>query len=407
MVQGPSGGLVSRRHPDFAFQTTAQPNLMQRIQRPHLTFFSILAAILLLPVGPANGQGLSDIRITEISESGQWFELKNTASGSVDISAAELCANFDYEEAQNLTVEAYDDTGNEDLTLAAGEYIALQWDEIDPDNGDFGLYEAGTSGGGFGNADNIIDYVRWGPDESEADRQNVAVDAGIWTDGDFVEAAQEGGTIAFLGDDAAANDDPADWDEGNPTPAAGNVILPVELTSFEAVLDGTAAVLTWTTASETNNAGFAVQHRTDGSFQQVGYRDGAGTTTEAQHYRFRLPGLSAGTHAFRLKQVDLDGSVEFSPTVTVTVPARTVSSLRPNPTTGTARFQLSVRRDQAVTVDLYDALGRHVRTVFDGAVASGRTRDISVDGAALSSGVYLVRIAGERFIDTRRFVVVE
>jgi hypothetical protein len=361
--------------------------------------------MLLLPVSSAWGQGLSDIRITEISESGQWFELKNTASGSVDISAAELCANINYAEAQALTVEAYDDTGNQDLTLAAGEYIALQWNEIDADNGDFGVYEAGTSN--FADPDNIIDYVRWGPDESQADRQDVAVGAGIWTDGDFVEAAQEGGTIAFLGDDAAANDDPADWDEGNPTPAAGNVILPVELTSFDAVLDGTAAVLTWTTASETNNAGFAVQHRTDGAFEQVGYRDGAGTTTEAQHYRFRLPDLSAGTHAFRLKQVDLDGSVEFSSPVTVTVRARTVSSLSPNPTAGTARLYLSVRRDQAVTVDLYDALGRHVRTVFDGAMASGRTRDIAVGGAALSSGVYLVRIAGERFVTTRRFVVVE
>jgi hypothetical protein len=378
---------------------------MQRIQRPHLTFLSILAAMLLLPVSSAWGQGLSDIRITEISESGQWFELKNTASGSVDISAAELCANINYAEAQALTVEAYDDTGNQDLTLAAGEYIALQWNEIDADNGDFGVYEAGTSN--FADPDNIIDYVRWGPDESQADRQDVAVGAGIWTDGDFVEAAQEGGTIAFLGDDAAANDDPADWDEGNPTPAAGNVLLPVELTSFDAVLDGTAAVLTWTTASETNNAGFAVQHRTDGAFEQVGYRDGAGTTTEAQHYRFRLPDLSAGTHAFRLKQVDLDGSVEFSSPVTVTVRTRTVSSLSPNPTAGTARLHLSVRRDQAVTVDLYDALGRHVRTVFDGAMASGRTRDIAVGGAALSSGVYLVRIAGERFVTTRRFVVVE
>jgi len=405
MVQGPRGGLLSRRSPDFAFQTTAQSSLMHRIQRPHLAFFSIFAAILLLPVCSARGQGLSDIRITEISESGQWFELKNTANGSVDISAAELCANINYAEAEELTVEAYDDTGNQDLTLAAGEYIALQWNEIDADNGDFGVYEAGTSN--FADPDNIIDYVRWGPDESQADRQDVAVGAGIWTDGDFVEAAQEGGTIAFLGDDAAANDDPADWDEGNPTPAAGNVILPVELTSFDVVLDGTAAVLTWTTASETTNAGFAVQHRTDGAFERVGYRDGAGTTTEAQHYRFRLPGLSAGTHAFRLKQVDLDGSVEFSPTVEVTVRTRTVSSLRPNPTTGTARFQLSVRRDQAVAVDLYDALGRHVRTVFDGAMASGRTRDIAVGGAALSSGVYLVRIAGERFVTTRRFVVVE
>lgn len=379
---------------------------MHKLRRLRISSLA-LAAFLLLGVGAAAGQSLDDIRITEISEEEQWVEIKNTADGAVDVSDGFLCANIRYAQVgPDLTVFEFDPDGNSDLTLAAGEYLALEWSQVDPDNGDVAFY----SQSGFTNPDNIVDYLRWG--SSGADREDVAVDAGIWTQGNSVSPAQSGATIAFLDGNPATNDDPADWGEGNPTPAAGNVVLPVELTSFDVVTDGTAALLTWTTASETNNAGFAVQHRkgqsqTESGFAKVGFVDGVGTTTQAQTYEFRLSGLSPGQHAFRLKQVDLDGSVEFGPTVEVSVRVREVSALRPNPAAGPARLTLSVRTRQTVRVELYNVLGQRVRTVFKGPVAPGQVRELVVNGGRLSGGTYFVQIVGEQFRDTRRLVVVE
>lgn len=382
--------------------------MLQQISRPRLVLCFLLS---LAVVGVASGQGLADIRITEVHEGEQWFEIVNTGDGPVDVSLAELCANLRYEEVQDLNVRAFADMGDENLTLEAGEFLALEWGEIDADNGDLGLYQSGTGGfGGFGNSDNIIDYVRWGPDGGEADREDVAVDAGIWTAGDFIESAQAGATIAFLGDDPEMNNDPADWKEGNPTPASGNTVLPVELTSFDAVVNGSDVRLEWQTASETNNAGFEVQHRRDGTFEKVGFVEGAGTTTEPQSYQFRLEDLSPGPHAFRLKQIDIDGSVEFSPTVEVAVAlteAYTLSDLRPNPSASATRFTLAVQTSQAVRVNVYDALGRHVQTVFEGTMDPGHVRNLRVDGESLSGGVYFVRVVGEQFADTRRLVIAE
>jgi len=164
---------------------------------------------------------LSDLRITEVSEGGQWFEIVNTGAGPVEVDLTELCANFVYEEIQDVSVEAFDENGDADLMLAAGEYLAVNWGEIDADNGDLGIYLSGTSGGGeFGNPDNLVDYVRWGPDG--ADREDVAVDAGIWTQGDFVSSAASGMSFSFVGDNARNNDDVSDWEETEPTPAAPN-----------------------------------------------------------------------------------------------------------------------------------------------------------------------------------------
>lgn len=381
--------------------------MQQQLQHQYIpTLVAILVlsvATAILSVGPAVGQSLDDIRITEIQDEGeQWLELVNTGDGPVDVSDAQLCAAVGtYEDVGSLDVKESD--GN--LTLDAGEYIALNWGEIKSDNGDLGLYQSGTSGSGFGDSDNIIDYVRWGSDGSEAEREDVAVGAGIWTEGDFVESAQSGATIAFLNGDPAMNDDPDDWGEGNPTPGSGNVVLPVELTSFDAVVNGTDVVLTWTTASETNNAGFEVQHRTDTGFEKVSFVEGVGTTTEAQNYRFRVTELSPGQHTFRLKQVDLDGSVEFGPTVDATVRARVVSNLRPNPTSGPARLDLSVQTPQTVTVEVYNLLGERVRTVFEGTVTPGQVREFTVDGSRLSSGAYFIQVVGEQFENTRKLVV--
>jgi hypothetical protein len=93
--------------------------------------------------------------------------------------------------------------------------------------------------------------------------------------------------------------------------------------------------------------------------------------------------------------------------VEVSVRARDVSTLRPNPTAGPARLTLSVRTRQAVRVEAYNVLGQRVRTVFEGPVAPGQARELVVDGRRLSSGAYFVQIVGEQFRDTRRLVVAE
>ncbi|MDX1439027.1 MAG: hypothetical protein R3284_03900, partial [Rubricoccaceae bacterium] len=92
--------------------------------------------------------------------------------------------------------------------------------------------------------------------------------------------------------------------------------IPVELTSFTArLLASGQAELSWATSSETNNAGFEVEHAIErnGAWETVGFVEGHGTTTEAQTYSFTSDVLTqGGIHRFRLKQVDYDGQFEYS-----------------------------------------------------------------------------------------------
>jgi hypothetical protein len=192
----------------------------------------------------------------------------------------------------------------------------------------------------------------------------------------------------------------------------GSIPLPVEFASFDAKRSDGGAILSWTTASETNNAGFAVEHAVgpEGAFQQVGWVEGVGTTTEAQSYRYAVEDLSAGTHRFRLKQEDLDGSASLSKVVEVDVRPDgpiAIEQVAPNPVTQTSTLRFTPRESGAVTVGLYDVLGRRVKTLHEGRVSGGQSQQVTLDASALSSGVYFLRVKGEGFSKTRRITVTQ
>lgn len=79
----------------------------------------------------------------------------------------------------------------------------------------------------------------------------------------------------------------------------------------------------------------------------------------------------------------------------------------PNPFDQSTTVQFSVDDAQDVTVVLYDALGREVRTLFEGMAPAGAAQEVAVDGSGLPNGVYTVRVTGQGgTVATTRVVLV-
>ncbi len=194
-----------------------------------------------------------------------------------------------------------------------------------------------------------------------------------------------------------------------------DALLPVELVSFEVLADGSSVVLSWQTAAETNNAGFEVEHRrvgetTQGEWQSLSWSEGEGTTTQVQHYSHRVHELAAGRHVFRLKQVDYDGTFAYSPEVEVTiemVESYALSSAYPNPFNPETSFELSVREQQEVTIEVYDVLGRMVAVLYRGGMQANASRVFRWEAGDHASGLYFIRVVGERFAETRQVTLVK
>lgn len=169
----------------------------------------------------------------------------------------------------------------------------------------------------------------------------------------------------------------------------GAAPLPVALTAFTAVAEGHAVVrLAWASASEKNSRTFEVERSVDGAaFARVGTVAAASSSSQAHRYELPDAQLPAGaaTLYYRLKQVDADGSLSYSPVRVVALTDAVVGlSLYPNPTHGMA---ILAGTEPGAVVKVLDALGREVM-----AATADATGTVALAlPAGLPTGVYVVR----------------
>jgi len=189
--------------------------------------------------------------------------------------------------------------------------------------------------------------------------------------------------------------------------------LPVELTEIDVVRTGGSTELTWKTTSETSNAGFHVQHQSESGWATLGFMESkasGGSTTTSQSYRYQLQRqLEPGTHRFRLKQEDLDGSTSLSETVAVEVgmdEALHLSRPTPNPPSVRAAVSFAVSEASEASVALYDVLGQRVRILYEGTPQAGQAQTVEFSVETLPSGVYFVRLQADGRTRTERLTVV-
>jgi hypothetical protein len=196
----------------------------------------------------------------------------------------------------------------------------------------------------------------------------------------------------------------------------------IELASFTAI-PGTGSVVhvAWKTLSEINNYGFEVQRSAAilNGFVTLsgGFVKGHGTTTTPQAYAFDDSSAPTGTWYYRLKQIDIDGTVHYFDPVRVDIvtgavaggsapPEFALLQNHPNPfnPSTTIRFDLAADRD--VSLKVYNALGQVVAELIRGHRHAGRY-SIAWDASGYASGVYFYRLEAGSFVQTRKLIVLK
>jgi hypothetical protein len=172
-----------------------------------------------------------------------------------------------------------------------------------------------------------------------------------------------------------------------------DVTVPVELTSFTAQYIGSTTLLNWTTATELNNLGFDVQRSTEGNeFVTIGFVLGKGTTTEVQNYSYvdktTTPNIN---YAYRLKQIDFNGSYNYSEVVNLGESNPFNFELLqnyPNPFNPATTISIGLPVKSDVTLDVYNIVGEKVLSLYNGELAAGNY-NYTVDASNLTSGIYI------------------
>lgn len=140
------------------------------------------------------------------------------------------------------------------------------------------------------------------------------------------------------------------------------VLLDVEFVSFDGKNDNNAVVLEWQTASENNNTGFEVEQSIDGkTWNYIDFVAGKGTSFDLNSYRFKHSSPAVGLNYYRLKQIDIDGTYQYSTIIAIKhAPQQSNLLLYPNPSSGLVKLELEKASKQAIHIEISDHLGRPV-----------------------------------------------
>ena len=184
-----------------------------------------------------------------------------------------------------------------------------------------------------------------------------------------------------------------------------NLALPVALSSFTAKEIIQAIQLKWTSSNERNNAGFEIQKSKNGQeWNKITFINGAGTTDEDQEYTYQDENPFSGVNYYRLKQIDFDGTFEYSKIIKVEY-RQTVSSIQvfPNPANSPFTIHINNPNNQAVHIQITDNFGRIIwrRTLTEQEVNLGKEMEIT------KTGLYLITAQIGNEISRKRMLIIK
>ncbi len=190
----------------------------------------------------------------------------------------------------------------------------------------------------------------------------------------------------------------------------GSNPLPVELTSFNAsAISANQVKLSWSTATEKNNSGFVVERSVDNkAFNQIGFVKGNGTVSEISNYSF-VDKTTAADYFYRLKQVDMDGSYNYSKVIEVNLAANLTFSLAqnfPNPFNPSTTIKYSIAKAGFTKLTVYNSLGQAVKVLVNEVKTPGEY-NITFDASHLSSGLYFYKLETDGFVKTNKMLLVK
>jgi hypothetical protein len=213
---------------------------------------------------------------------------------------------------------------------------------------------------------------------------------------------------------------------GNPIPAVpcmagfgdisigqGDGTIPVELVSFSARYLDRSVRLNWQTATEVNNNGFHIERSADGRmWDEIDFVPGAGNSNAPIDYAYedmissdlaRLDRI-----AYRLRQVDRDGTTDYSSIVYAYTGAQPFTvelyTAYPNPFNPSTTLSFSLQEATHVTLKVYNTFGQEVATVMNNSVDAG-FHTVEFRGSELPSGVYIAVLEAAGIVQQQKLVL--
>ena len=211
-------------------------------------------------------------------------------------------------------------------------------------------------------------------------------------------------------------------DAGDEDIAIDNIILgsnetplPVELTTFTALMVDNDVKLNWETATEVNNYGFEVERKIlkqvqNDSWEKVGFVEGHGNSNSPKFYSYTDNTIEAsGKYNYRLKQIDIDGTFEYSDIVEANLGTPEQFELDqnfPNPFNPTTSIRFNLPTDSNVKLNVFNVLGEEVAELLNENIIAGY-HSVDFNASHLNSGIYFYKLETNIYTQIRKMMLVK
>lgn len=195
--------------------------------------------------------------------------------------------------------------------------------------------------------------------------------------------------------------------------------MPVELISFTAIVNKDRVELNWSTATEVNNYGFEVERISFSltnalkNWNKIGFVEGHGNSNSPKSYYFTDNLVSqSGKYIYRLKQIDTDGSYEFSRNVEADFGVVNKFELEqnyPNPFNPSTLINFSLAEAGYVTLKVYDILGKETAALIDNEWRESGNYNfkLSINNLNWESGIYFYKLETGGIVQIRKMALLK
>ena len=185
------------------------------------------------------------------------------------------------------------------------------------------------------------------------------------------------------------------------TPDGG--ALPVTFINFDGTLRNGQAWLNWSTATEINNKGFEVEKSMDGqTFNDLAFVDGHGNSSLVNNYSYIDNKVLSGYNYYRLKQIDIDGKLNYSSTIRLDFKNFDWAIIG-NPVTSNSWIQLQLTSKSKVAIQIISIDGKVMKTINKGTIDEG-TYSIPLQLGNVPAGIYIVRLIAGNQVFSKKIV---
>jgi len=175
--------------------------------------------------------------------------------------------------------------------------------------------------------------------------------------------------------------------------------LPVEFLSFTGEERDCATHLNWQTATETNSHFFVIERSANGiNYAEIGRLTAAGNSQSLVNYDFTDNNPNIQNY-YRLKQVDLDGTYEYSEVIRINTTCfdGTVSDILdiyPNPVSSAGQINMNIfsKANQSANITILNVEGKNLLTKQINIIEGINALHYSV--SELPAGTYFIRLEG-------------